>query len=78
MRVWDHLKGLYADPLIKVPWHVHESGRRREIIEEDHLRATYCRARDRRGPPCESRVRVSDGGTRRRVGQDDLIDEPLD
>jgi len=35
IRAWGHPIGFYADPLVTVPWHVHENGERKEIIEEE-------------------------------------------
>lgn len=31
IREWGHPPGIYTDPLVSVPWHVHESGARRRI-----------------------------------------------
>lgn len=35
VREWGHPRATYTEHLVKVPWHVHESGERREIVAEE-------------------------------------------
>jgi hypothetical protein len=44
-RFYGHPKGLYAPPLVDVPWHVVENGPRREIVPEP-IEATNDRERE--------------------------------
>lgn len=34
LRAYGHPSGVYVEELVKVPWHVHESGDRKEIVAE--------------------------------------------
>lgn len=34
IREWGHPRGIYTEPLVKVPWLIYENGPRREIIAE--------------------------------------------
>jgi hypothetical protein len=36
-KLYGHHRGLHVDELVKVPWHVHENGKRRKIVEEAPL-----------------------------------------
>ena len=40
-RLLSHYQGFYKEPLIKIPWLVHESGERQEIISEDPVDTTH-------------------------------------
>jgi hypothetical protein len=34
LRAYGHPMGIYMDELVKIPWHVHETGNRKRILAE--------------------------------------------